>query len=1297
MKRRTVLLVLSLASRLWAWQNPVLILQGSWGCMLNLEISAQSGVAGIADYRRIDFPGGVAVGEPGDPVLPARVLLVALPQGAVPRVTVESGEVETLSDLRLLPVPQLTDDPQNPERYEEGERYRSEDLYPNRLWDEEIVQMGDLRLLRLTVYPVRYRPSSRVVEITKTLAIRVDFLGGEAPVRTQGVDDVLLSQLANGAQVRGWPRAEPKKTVPRLSRSLQTGNWYKLPITQEGVYRITGSWLRSQGIDPASIDPATVKIFHNGGRELPHSLSLARPDSLIELPVLMQGMEDGRWNDADALLFYGVGVSGVHLEGSLIRHHFHRYDTQNTVWLVFGDGVAGKRVETLVRPDASGAQVVTQGQDLAFFEEDLLNLAQGGLKWYAREFFVGAATQSVDPGFHHPVPNTTMQFRFAMAGLDNGTHRFTARLGGQTVASLTVYGNADTQIAAAWNGDPGAEPFALALTYLYSGSSTNPHAYLDWVEVGYIKTLQADDGYLRVFTPATTGLSDCRLSGFTATPTVWDVTDLGAISALTPQAEGADWSVVVDNAPGLPRRLAAFETGALLTPTSIQAASAPALREDLSGAQMVILTHADFREAADRLAEHRRTESGLTVKVVDISEVFDSFSAGLYDPVAIRDFLKFARDRWAVPPEYVLLMGDGDYDYRNILSDADKNWIPPYENDGRSNNGSRASDDFYAYLEGNDDVMDVAIGRLPVRSATEASAVVEKIIRYETDPDWGDWRQGVTLVGDDEKAGGGVGNEIDHIIASERLADEVVHPQFEVKKIFLTEYPTEVTGDGLRKPMAKQALLDQFNRGTLWVNYIGHGNNKLWAHEWIFHRDYDDNALNNPRRLPLIFAATCSFGWYDLLDEQSFSEVLVNAGDHGAIAVISASRLCSAPYNEALNATFTGLVLGGQGSAPRLGKALQLAKAVSGSTTNNEMYHLFGDPAMRLALPRHEAVITHISPDTLKALGVVEVEGELRYNGALWSDFQGQVALTVRDVRRERTYVTEAGSELQYDLAGNALFRGEAQVSGGLFHTAFVVPKDISYGEVGGRISCYAWNDTTDADGYADSLVLGGTANVTDTQGPEVDLYFSGREDFLDGDMVPAPVELVAAVTDDKTGVNITGEIGHKLLVTVDDGEVLDATEVFRYDAGSYLAGKVVYPLEGLAEGRHRLHVKAWDNANNSGEARLDFEVVPQGKLRIEEVLNYPNPMSQSTDFTFRLSHDARVEIKIYTVSGRMIRHLEGIQGEAGYNQVGWDGLDSVGDRPANGVYLYKVMARSLWDDGASSKSEALGRLMIFR
>ena len=414
------------------------------------------------------------------------------------------------------------------------------------------------------------------------------------------------------------------------------------------------------------------------------------------------------------------------------------------------------------------------------------------------------------------------------------------------------------------------------------------------------------------------------------------------------------------------------------------------------------------------------------------------------------------------------------------------------------------------------------------------------------------------------------------------------------------------------------------------------------------------------------------------------------------MAVIAATRECSPGPNEALNSKFTELMLTESGPTLTLGKAFQLAKAQSGSISNNEQYHLFGDPAMRLAVPQQETVLTSITPDTLKALAVMRVQGEVMQNGALWGNFNGHVLLEAQDALRPKVYTTAAGSVVLYDLPGNALFRGEAEVIGGRFEVAFVVPKDISYGEATGRISAYVWNEDTDGCGFHNALAVGGSADIVDSDGPEIDLFFAGREDFVDGDMVPAPAELVMAVSDDKTGVNITGEIGHKLTVILDGGAALDATEGFRYDSGSYLAGRAVHPLTALAPGRHEVTVKAWDNANNSSSRTLGFEIIEGGALRIEALLNYPNPMSTNTHFTFRLSHDADIDIKIYTVSGRMIRHLDGIDGSAGFNMVAWDGLDSVGDAPANGVYLYKILARSRWED-PPLKVDKLGRLMIFR
>jgi hypothetical protein len=599
-------------------------------------------------------------------------------------------------------------------------------------------------------------------------------------------------------------------------------------------------------------------------------------------------------------------------------------------------------------------------------------------------------------------------------------------------------------------------------------------------------------------------------------------------------------------------------------------------------------------------------------------------------------------------------------------------------------------------VAGNDSKMDLAVGRLPASSESEARAVVDKIISYETEPVWGDWRTLITMVADDEKAQTGTENETTHMLATEDMAENIIPRRFNLKKIYLTEYPESITAEGRRKPEARDDLIDRINRGTLLVNWVGHGNEELWAHEWIFERDRDFPLLENHDAFPLFYAATCAFAWYDNPAEASFSELLINAADRGAVAVIAASRFCSAAPNEALNKSFLSRLFSETQTTLRLGDALRLAKLTVSSTANNEMYHVLGDPTMRLGVPEHPVSLVSIQPDTFQALGVVQVKGTVLRNGLPWTEADGKVLLRGYDSKKDVVYETQYGSKISYKLPGSALFRGEASVENGDFTMSFLVPKDITYGGRSARLSVYFSGGETDGTGFRDAIAEEGSVGLVDTEGPTMVLSFSGLDNFVSGDMVGEEPELVARIEDPVSGINITGEIGHAIVLTTDSGEKQDVTELFQYDEGNYLKGSLKTTLSGLSPGSHEVGIKAWDNSNNSSVQSIRFFVVSDDDLSLENVLNYPNPLSSSTHFTFTLSRSAEVDIRIYTVDGRLIRRIEGIPGTAGFNMVFWDGRDQENDEPANGVYLFKIAAIAR-DAGKTVKKDSIGRLMIFR
>ena len=283
-------------------------------------------------------------------------------------------------------------------------------------------------------------------------------------------------------------------------------------------------------------------------------------------------------------------------------------------------------------------------------------------------------------------------------------------------------------------------------------------------------------------------------------------------------------------------------------------------------------------------------------------------------------------------------------------------------------------------------------------------------------------------------------------------------------------------------------------------------------------------------------------------------------------------------------------------------------------------------------------------------------------------------------------------------MPGNALFRGEAPVNNGAFTLQFFVPKEITYGGQAGRLNLYFWNSSFDGNGFRDNLRVGGTAgNVVDKTGPKIEIGFVGLDDFRSGGVVSTNPTLRAVISDSLSGVNITGEIGHKITLALDgrSDEKIDVTNLFNYDSGSYTRGAVIYPLGPLAEGRHTVELKAWDNPHTSSSAVAEFVVLPQDRLVLREVMNYPNPFRRQTSFTFDLNLDAEVRVKIFTLSGRLIRTLE-TDARPGFNMLPWDGRDEDGDELANGVYLYKIIATQQ-QNNQTLRAEEISKLVVQR
>lgn len=1284
-------------------------------------------------YLKISFDDAGRTSESGKPQLPYSTTMIGIPETGEIRLNLRDTRQRDLRTLPVFPAPEIVKQGEFTREVfkRDEETYQISDAMP--LVPVEIQEIGYFRNQRVAIIrvtPVQYFPAENKIRFFDEIRFELSFTNPKASNASfsgsVANDEALYAKnVLNYRQAKSWR----KSAVSALRKNVSfpaNATVYKIPIKDEGVYRITGTLLKSFGVTLSSIDPTTLKIYNNGGREIPDDLRDSQIDGYIENAIEVVDGGDSKFDENDYLLFYAKSVNDWEYrpETKTYSHYINSYTKENVYWLVWGDGQPGKRVVMQNSLEEAPAPYSTAPKRF-FREDELTNIYHSGTVWYGELF--SNASQTREFNFYLPkaVPEAEAKMVFRLISESYGTHNFKMTLNDQVLDEFSFSGRRFYIHSLSRSGflKDGLNKLVLD----YSNTNNLAESYLDWFEIFYEAELQAVDDEMFFMGPLVDAPTRYQVGGFASSQiSVFEVSDFANVKKIVGGSISGNGISFADSASvDNPKRYAVFTLEGTHTPAELIEDEVTDLRADTNGAEYIIITHPDFYDEALRLADHRREHDNLSTAVVKIQDIYDEFSGGLFDPLAIRDFLAYAFQYWDPAPELVLLFGDGNYDYKNIFKTSAQNWIPPYENDSLSETDSRAMDEWFTYVSGYDMIIDLGIGRLPVQSLTDARVIVDKIIEYDSNPVRGEWKNTITMLADDEydQNGSVIGWNVTHTEDAEALVEEYVPPTFNVNKIYLMEYPAVQSASisGIRKPTAGEDLINQINRGTLVLNFIGHGNETVLTHERILGISDVNSQIQNGKHYLFWVAATCAWGRYDMPQAQAMSEQILLMENRGAVGMITASRDAFAGPNARLNKFIFSQLFpksAGQfrhGQTTPLGEALMNAKNFSGNSTNNQKYHLLGDPAMKLAIPRHRAVLTSVNPDTFKALSKIKVTGQIYQENTPWNDFNGSIYLTAFDSKKIRTYTFEdppIDYLVQYKLPGSAIFRGTAPVNNGQFEMSFVVPKDITYGGTLGRIATYYWNDEIDGSGKRDSLAVGGTApGIVDQDGPEINISFKGANTGQGAIVGPNPT-LNVMIEDLESGVNITGEIGHKIMLTVDDDleNRRDITEFFTFDEGSYLKGTIAYPLSvywgstsegfqtdaGLAPGPHQITIKAWDNFNNSNTETISFTVVEEGEFVVKDLLNYPNPLSNETTFTFFISHDAEIKLQIYTIAGRLIRTINSLA-EAGYNyNYKWDARDETGDPIANGVYLYRLSARSL-QPGSGKHSDAIGRLVIMR
>ncbi|NJM16380.1 MAG: type IX secretion system sortase PorU [Bacteroidales bacterium] len=858
----------------------------------------------------------------------------------------------------------------------------------------------------------------------------------------------------------------------------------------------------------------------------------------------------------------------------------------------------------------------------------------------------------------------------------------------------------------------------LALNFAYKGDAGST-AWLDYIVLNIPLKLEYSEHLVLTNPMSYNPQAQYRFQLQKATDNVivWDVTNIHSPVQLNGSLVGNSYYFSVTGAEN--QTFIAFSKNGSFKNAILQNGElglGPVANQNLSGTDPVdyiIVSPKIFRPYAEDLAAFHREKSGLKVKVVEPDEIYNEFSSGAPDVSALRDYFKHVYETYGIDHvnslKYVLLFGDGSY----LNKDAEKNsnFVLTYQSANSYNESlSFVGDDYFSFFDDNEGdnggAMDIAIGRLVAGSETQAKELVEKIKSYYSKEAYGSWRNQILFIGDDEDSNLHMrqSNDLTKIVEQDK-------PAFVLHKVFLDAYNQTVTSTGAGYPEVNKAITDYMNQGVLIFNYTGHGGEGGLAHERIL-KVQDIQNWKNPNTLPLFVTATCELSRFDDYNNPSAGEYILLNPEGGGIALLTTTRLAYSSDNEILNTAFYNTVfkLDKNNQKLKIGEIVRRTKNDTKVSTNKRNFSLLGDPAAELNYPVYKVVTDSISgkpanqfTDTIGAFGFVTVTGYItdNFNNFL-NTYSGEVFPVVMDKEKEVVTLNNdniLAGPFSFAVRNNILYKGKATVANGRFKYSFYVPKDIAYNVGKGKLHYYVHNGLSDGHGNFDSLLIGGNSgnHIVDNTPPEIDVFLNDSN-FVNGGTTNESPALIIKLNDNY-GVNTSGiGVGHDISAVVDNNEnnTIILNEYYEADKDSYKSGKVSYQLTGLEPGKHKLTIKAWDIANNSTQAELDFVVSESDGLVLAHVLNYPNPFSARTEFMFEHNQPGAlmyVQIQVFTVSGQVIKSINQQISPTGFGpeKIKWDGRDEFGDKIAKGVYLYRLKVQTV--DGL--KAEKYQKLVI--
>mgnify|MGYP006089668107 CR=1 FL=1 len=1122
------------------------------------------------------------------------------------------------------------------------------------------------------------------------------------------------------------------------SSVLKSGSWYRFAVDTTGVHKLNKSFLNSLGINTSSINPKNIKIYGHGGKSLPLINSETLSNDLIQNSIQVIGEDDSVFNNDDYILMYAIGPKKYNAENN---SHINPYSDDAFYYLNISSG-NGLRMSLAVEPNEATDEIFDSFHDYLFVEDDQYNIAKLGRRWFGHRFYV-ENVRIFDFNFPNLITTSPIKVKAYVAATAESNTSMKLKINGSEVDTFT-FSAMDSQLLAAedfFNGTFASSSDAISVEMSYNNSG-NPSAsaYLDYISIEAERSLTSlgtQFEFKHNDTAILSGIGAFSISNASSITQVWDITNPYEIQFYTNTDAQAQFEF--KTSLGTLRTYQAVGTD-FYQPRKTNNNSIE--NQDIKGTvfldnqgqfkdiDYLIISPRYLISQAERLAEINRTQNNLSVKVYSLESIYQEFSSGMQDIAGIRNFIKYVYDNASEPSKklkYLCLLGDASYDYKNRV--PNNNNIAPswYSINSISLTGSFLSDDFYGMMDPNEgamsnsDKLDIAIGRILANSNQQAKEMVDKVASFYMAETYGSWRNNFLMISDDvDEFSDRLIQETTDIIAEDVKEEK---PFLNVFKIHSDSYVQETTSGGARYTQVNKAIFDALEVGAIVVNYFGHGGEDGLAVERIFDK-INAQELNNPRKLNCFVTVTCEYTKFDNPTRTSAGEYLFWNKRGGAISLITTTRQIFVNVGIQFNKSLSQYLFSYEGNENiSIGEALRRTKndPMVTNISQRRLVFYIGDPALKLPIAKPDIRVTKINDEdisttnqVLKALSPAKITGNITdESGAIQTNYNGTLTATIFDKDLQRTTIgndgTTDGSDLillNFDAMGEVIFRGQASVTNGFFEFEFIIPRDITVAEGTGKISLYSKTEAplSDNRGFSYDVTIGGV-NLNapeDNIGPTINLFMND-EIFVSGGITNENPTLIANLYDE-SGINTASGIGHDIVATLDGDEttVYKLNDYYTAAVDDYKRGSLSYPFRDLSPGLHTLKLKAWDVYNNASTQEIQFTVFDEDdSLELTNVLNYPNPFINYTEFWF--NHNSSdvldVSIQIFTISGKLIKTIYG-QTNAGSKansstsrDLTWNGTDDFGSKIGKGVYVYKLKVRSKTTGMQAEKIEKLVKL----